>query len=49
MRRGHSVAGGRRPSAYGAPSLHDLFKQQARAMLDRIDLDQEHKQSSSPP
>jgi hypothetical protein len=31
--------------AYGAPSLHDLFEQQARAMLDRTDLDEEHKQS----
>jgi hypothetical protein len=31
--------------AYGARSLHDLFEQQARAMLDRTDLDEEHKQS----
>jgi hypothetical protein len=26
-------------------SLHDLFTQQARAMLDRTDLDEEQKQS----
>lgn len=26
-------------------SLHDLFAQQARTMLDRTDLDEEHKQS----
>ena len=31
--------------AYGALSLHDLFEQQARTMLDRTDLDEEHKQS----
>jgi hypothetical protein len=29
----------------GAPSLHDLFQQQARRMLDRSDLDEEQKQS----
>ena len=32
-------------TAYGAPSLHHLFEQQARAMLDRTNLDEEHKQS----
>ena len=26
-------------------SLHDLFEQQARTMLDRADIDEEHKQS----
>jgi hypothetical protein len=26
-------------------SLHDLFEQQARTMLDRDDIDEEHKQS----
>ena len=31
--------------AYGAASLHDLFQQQVRAMLDRTDLDEEQKQS----
>jgi hypothetical protein len=35
----------REGTAYGASSLHDLFEQQARAMLDRTDLDEEHKQS----
>ena len=29
----------------GGLSLHDLFAQQARAMLDRADLDDEQKQS----
>ena len=28
-----------------APSLHDLFEQQARQMLDRTDLDEQQKQS----
>jgi hypothetical protein len=31
--------------AYGAASLHDLFQQQMRSMLDRTDLDEEQKQS----
>jgi hypothetical protein len=31
--------------AYGAASLHDLFQQQVRSMLDRTDLDEEQKQS----
>jgi hypothetical protein len=30
---------------YGAASLHDLFQQQMRTMLDRSDLDEEQKQS----
>ena len=30
---------------YGAVSLHDLFQQQVRTMLDRTDLDEEQKQS----
>jgi hypothetical protein len=30
---------------YGAASLHDLFQQNVRAMLDRTDLDEEQKQS----
>ena len=30
--------------AYGAASLHDLFQQQMRSMLDRTDLDEEQKQ-----
>jgi hypothetical protein len=29
---------------YGAASLHDLFQQQVRTMLDRTDLDEEQKQ-----
>jgi hypothetical protein len=29
----------------GGPSLHDLFAQQTRTMLDRSDLDEEQKQS----
>jgi len=33
------------PVAYGAVSLHDLFQQQMRSMLDRTDLDEEQKQS----
>jgi hypothetical protein len=36
------------PSTSGATddaSLHDLFQQQTRAMLDRSDLDEEQKQS----
>ena len=32
------------PIACGAVSLHDLFAQQVRAMLDRTDLDEEQKQ-----
>jgi hypothetical protein len=32
------------PIAYGAASLHDLFQQSVRAMLDRTDLDEEQKQ-----
>jgi hypothetical protein len=32
------------PIAYGALSLHDLFQQQVRTMLDRTDLDEEQKQ-----
>jgi hypothetical protein len=28
-----------------APSLHELFSQQTKAMLDRTDLDEEQKQS----
>jgi hypothetical protein len=34
------------PIAYGAGSLHDLFQQSMRAMLDRTDLDEEQKQSA---
>jgi hypothetical protein len=34
------------PIKYGAASLHDLFQQQVRAMLDRTDLDEEAKQSA---
>ncbi len=34
------------PIAYGAVSLHDLFQQQVRAMLDRTDLDEEQKQGA---
>lgn len=30
--------------SYGAASLHDLFQQQVRAMLDRTNLDEEQKQ-----
>jgi hypothetical protein len=33
------------PIQYGAASLHDLFQQNVRAMLDRTDLDEEQKQS----
>jgi hypothetical protein len=29
----------------GGPLLHDLFAQQARAMLDRSDIDEEQKQN----
>lgn len=32
------------PVSYGAASLHDLFQQQVRTMLDRSDLDEEQKQ-----
>jgi hypothetical protein len=31
------------PIAYGTLSLHDLFQQQMRTMLDRTDLDEEQK------
>lgn len=31
--------------AYSALSLHDLFEQQTRQMLDRADLDEEQKQN----
>ena len=31
--------------AYSSLSLHDLFEQQARQMLDRSDLDEEQKQN----
>ena len=34
------------PIAYGATSLHDLFQQQVRTMLDRTDLDEEQKQGA---
>jgi hypothetical protein len=34
------------PFAYGAASLHDLFQQQVRTMLDRTDLDEEQKQGA---
>jgi hypothetical protein len=34
------------PIAYGALSLHDLFQQQVRTMLDRTDLDEEQKQGA---
>ncbi|MCC6777419.1 MAG: hypothetical protein IT537_12435 [Hyphomicrobiales bacterium] len=37
--------GGDNPIAYGGASLHELFAQQARQMLDRTDLDEEQKQS----
>ena len=30
---------------YGSLSLHDLFAQQAREMIERADLDEEQKQS----
>jgi len=30
--------------AYSGNSLHQLFEQQTRQMLDRTDLDEEHKQ-----
>jgi hypothetical protein len=33
------------PIGYGSASLHDLFQQQVRSMLDRTDLDEEQKQS----
>jgi hypothetical protein len=33
------------PISYSALSLHDLFEQQARQMLDRADLDEEQKQN----
>jgi hypothetical protein len=33
------------PIQYGAASLHDLFQQNVRAMLDRTDLDEEQRQS----
>jgi hypothetical protein len=33
------------PVASGTFSLHDLFQQQVRTMLDRTDLDEEQKQS----
>jgi hypothetical protein len=32
------------PVSYAAASLHDLFQQQVRTMLDRSDLDEEQKQ-----
>ena len=32
------------PIQYGATSLHDLFQQQVRTLLDRSDLDEEQKQ-----
>ncbi len=31
--------------SYSSLSLHDLFEQQARQMLDRADLDEEQKQN----
>ena len=31
--------------AYGGDTLHQLFAQQTRSMLDRTDLDEEQKQS----
>jgi len=31
--------------SYSSLSLHDLFEQQARQMLDRTDLDEEQKQN----
>ncbi len=31
--------------SFGALSLHDLFEQQTRQMLDRTDLDEEQKQN----
>jgi hypothetical protein len=34
------------PIRYGAASLHDLFQQQVRTMLDRTDLDEEQKQGA---
>jgi hypothetical protein len=40
------VTGEDNPIAYGAASLHDLFQQSMRAMLDRTDLDEEQKQSA---
>jgi hypothetical protein len=32
------------PVSYAAASLHDLFQQQVRTMLDHTDLDEEQKQ-----
>jgi hypothetical protein len=32
------------PIRYGTASLHDLFQQSVRTMLDRTDLDEEQKQ-----
>ena len=43
-RRRKSPASADEPIAYGAVSLHDLFQQQVRTMLDRTDLDEEQKQ-----
>jgi hypothetical protein len=34
------------PIQYGTASLHDLFAQSVRAMLDRTDLDEEQKQGA---
>jgi hypothetical protein len=43
-RRRKSPASQDDPIAYGDASLHDLFQQQVRTMLDRTDLDEEQKQ-----
>jgi hypothetical protein len=43
-RRRKSPASQGDPIAYGDASLHDLFQQQVRTMLDRTDLDEEQKQ-----
>jgi hypothetical protein len=56
-RKGASPAAGQAPAdvasdptpddqiSYSALSLHQLFEQQARQMLDRTDLDEEQKQN----
>jgi hypothetical protein len=43
--RRQSPASEDEPIAYSAASLHDLFQQQVRSMLDRTDLDEEQKQN----
>jgi hypothetical protein len=44
-RAGAGAAGGEAEAvSYSDLSLHDLFEQQARTMLDRADMDEEQKQ-----